>query len=192
MGNSPGLEAGNTCHLRYFLIAAKSPQLCAASLAHIGLWNDKALQDVSGKSALTPPAAFYGPEGEGVRSRLPTLLLLLLPPLIELCVCEHIPFAWMRVGARVFACARVRARQRRGGKRLLSSGPYIKTQGRLVSDLHALLCVNGNQRFPPTPLRFSADAGVRGATDRAGVDWPVGWTSDKRRSVSSCGGSVMM
>lgn len=94
MGNSPGLVAGNsgfssanTCHLRYFLIAVKSLQLCAVSLAQIGLWNDKALQDVSGKSALTPPVAFYGPEGEGVHLRLPVLLL----PLIELCVCEHIP-----------------------------------------------------------------------------------------------------
>lgn len=47
----------------------------SVSLAQIGLWNDKALQDVSGKSALTPPMAFYGPEGEGVRSRLPMLLL---------------------------------------------------------------------------------------------------------------------
>lgn len=71
VGNSPGLAPGNStlsstsCHLCYFLIAVKSLQLCAVSLAQIGLWNDKALQDVFSKSALTPPIAFYGPEGEG-------------------------------------------------------------------------------------------------------------------------------
>lgn len=108
MGTSPGLVAGNSGssssnprHLPYFLIAVKSPQLCAVSLAQTGLWNDKALQDVSGKSALTPPVAFYGPEGEGVRSRLPV-------PLIELCVCEHIPLRGRESGsARV--CVRTGA-----------------------------------------------------------------------------------
>lgn len=93
MGNSPGLVEANSGFLRRHLSLAlfprcsKSPQLCVVSLAQIGLWNDKALQDVSGKSALTPPVAFYGPEGEGARWRLPMLLL----PLIELCVCERIP-----------------------------------------------------------------------------------------------------
>lgn len=40
----------------------------------MSLWNDKAQQDVFSKSALTPPIAFYGPEGEGVSG----LLMLLL------------------------------------------------------------------------------------------------------------------
>lgn len=47
----------------------EEPAVVRCSLAPIGLWNDKALQDVSGKSALTPPAAFYGPEGGRVHVR---------------------------------------------------------------------------------------------------------------------------
>lgn len=46
----------------------------AVSFAQMGLWHDKALQDVFSKSAVTPPTTFYGPEGEGASG----LLMLLL------------------------------------------------------------------------------------------------------------------
>lgn len=101
----------------------------------------------------------------------------------------------MRVGVRVF----VRAPAPRW-----EAAPFLragrKNTGLLVFDLHALLCVNENQQFPPMALRFGADADVCGQeeADSARVcdpgrrDSRTGFTSDKRSSVSSCGGRVMM
>jgi len=37
---------------------------CVCVCVCVSLPNDKALQDVFSESALTPPIAFYGPEGE--------------------------------------------------------------------------------------------------------------------------------
>lgn len=50
---------------RYFLLVLRSPGLGGRFPAQMGLWNDKALQDVFSTSASAPPTAFYGSEGEG-------------------------------------------------------------------------------------------------------------------------------
>lgn len=59
---SPGAkEPGAACVCARLCVYERES---AVSLAQMGLWNDKALQDVFTKSALTPPITFYGPEGE--------------------------------------------------------------------------------------------------------------------------------
>lgn len=138
MRNSSGLVVGNssfssanTCHLRYFLISVKSLQLCAVSLAQMGLWNDKALQDVFSKSALTPPIAFYGPEGEGAFEATDAATVTNW----VVCLWTHW-CAWMTVGVRgVCVC-----KQHLGGKRLLSFRLYIKTQACLFGFACSVMC----------------------------------------------------
>lgn len=55
-------------HWSYFLLVLKSLKLCVCvcvSFAQMGLWNDKALQDVFSRSALAPPYRFLWFRGGG-------------------------------------------------------------------------------------------------------------------------------
>lgn len=138
--------SSTSCHLCYFLIAVKSLQLCAISLAQIGLWNDKALQDVSSESALTPPIAFYGPEGEGALEATDSASVTNW----VVCLWTH-SCGWERECVGLCVCTSIEV-----GNSYFPPGFAWKHRPACL-DLHALLCVNVNQQFSLMLLLFSPD-----------------------------------